>query len=696
MSVVVSDLPRLPHRATLFRLSPACLWSAALLFMFVCVALRFQFPALVKFPTLLQIPLGRYINSTLATVVPVLQPVTFAITRAFGMLLLAAQGALQLVPWPGVVVALAVSGFLLSGLRLGLFIIAALLYVVSTGYWAPAMNTFAIILIAVPVSVVIGFLIGVSGHVFGSLRPAITLIITVMQTIPATAYLLPLLLFFGFGPIPGLIATIVFAVPPMVHNTLLGLDQVEEELREAGTACGTTGAQRFLLVEFPAALPQLLVGVNQSTMWALSMVIMAAIIGGFQDIGWIVLTSLQKVEFGQSLLAGFVLSLLAMIVDRLTRAFATKAMHRRASSPLAWWVLLLPPGLVFAAILAGIPFPGLRAVPEAGGGLIDPEWLNAGVLSFVQAHAAGLNAFKNAVLYSLFLPLRLGAADLSRMLMGAKAVLPMFIVLWFAGWGGVAAWLLTTKRRGPAVAVVVLATLLYAGFPSFPWPAFILLLTLAGWTAGGIGVGLLALFSSLFIVVTGLYEPFTRSLYLLSVAVLVCVVVGGLIGVAAARSDAVSSVVRPVCDVLQTLPQFVLLIPALMFFKVGDFSGMIAIVLYAFAPPIRYVEHALRSVPDELKEVAKQTGCTPFQSLLLVELPAAMPGIVMGVNQTIMAALAMLPIAALVGTTELGQQVYMALGRANAGSGLIAGLAISLTALTADRIICSAIGKKTI
>ncbi len=163
--------------------------------------------------------------------------------------------------------------------------------------------------------------------------------------------------------------------------------------------------------------------------------------------------------------------------------------------------------------------------------------------------------------------------------------------------------------------------------------------------------------------------------------------IGGSLGVWAAHNDRVSAILRPVNDTLQTMPQFVILIPVLMFFAVGEFSALLAVILYAVVPPIRYVEHGLRNVPAHVVEAAKQIGCTPRQILFEVKLPLALPVIMLGLNQTIMYGLAMLVIAALVGTKGLGQAVYLALGKADTGMGLVAGLSIALVAMTADRII---------
>jgi glycine betaine/proline transport system permease protein len=124
-----------------------------------------------------------------------------------------------------------------------------------------------------------------------------------------------------------------------------------------------------------------------------------------------------------------------------------------------------------------------------------------------------------------------------------------------------------------------------------------------------------------------------------------------------------------------------------MLFRVGDFSAMIAVVLYALAPAVRYAAHGIRAVPPHLLEAGKMAGCTPLQLLWRVKLPLATPQLLLGLNQTIMLALSMLVITALVGTRDLGQEVYIALTKANAGQGIVAGLSVAFIAIIADRIV---------
>ena len=133
------------------------------------------------------------------------------------------------------------------------------------------------------------------------------------------------------------------------------------------------------------------------------------------------------------------------------------------------------------------------------------------------------------------------------------------------------------------------------------------------------------------------------------------------------------------------MPPFVLLIPTVMLFKIGDFSALLAIISYAYVPAFRYTEHGLRHVPAEAVEAATSLGATPRQLLFQVRLPLALPNIMLGLNQTIMYGIAMLVIAALVGTRDLGQEVYIGLSAGNFGQGFVAGIGMAIIAITADR-----------
>ena len=206
------------------------------------------------------------------------------------------QAFLQWLPWPATIAAFVVLAFVAGGRKLAVFTFFALLYMVVTGYWLESMNTLALVGVSVPLAIMLGFGLGVWGFRSDRAEKVIQPLLDLMQTVPTFAYLIPILLLFGFGPVVGLIASAIYACPPMVRNVMHGLRRIPPDIVESGTMCGTTRRQKFWWVEVPTALPQIMVGVNQTTMAGLSMVIIAAIIGGFDDIGWEVLSTMRKAQ----------------------------------------------------------------------------------------------------------------------------------------------------------------------------------------------------------------------------------------------------------------------------------------------------------------------------------------------------------------------------------------------------------------
>lgn len=220
-----------------------------------------------------------------------------------------------------------------------------------------------------------------------------------------------------------------------------------------------------------------------------------------------------------------------------------------------------------------------------------------------------------------------------------------------------------------------------------PWPWAIAMLFLLGWHAGGWRLALLCGGMASLILVSGLWSKAMVTVYLCGASVILATLIGVPLGVLAALNKRAGTAINLLIDTLQTLPSFVYLIPVVMLFRVGDFTALIAIVLYALAPAVRYAAHGVRSVSEELIEAGLVSGCTRKQLLRHIRLPMALPEILLGVNQTIMLALSMLVITALVGTRDLGQEVYIALTKADTGRGLVAGLSIAFIAIIADRLI---------
>jgi glycine betaine/proline transport system permease protein len=184
-----------------------------------------------------------------------------------------------------------------------------------------------------------------------------------------------------------------------------------------------------------------------------------------------------------------------------------------------------------------------------------------------------------------------------------------------------------------------------------------------------------------------MWEKAMITIYLCGISALISCLIGIPLGLWGGRKPMIDKALTVIVDTLQTLPSFVYLIPVVMLFRVGDVTAMIAIVFFAVAPAIRYTSHGIRQVSPQLIEAARAMGCTDSQILWRVQLPLAFPEILLGINQTILLALSMLVITALVGTRDLGQEVYIALTKADPGRGIVAGLAIAFIGIAADRLM---------
>lgn len=232
---------------------------------------------------------------------------------------------LAAVPPVIVILIVAVLAFFLSGKRFGLaaFSIVGLLLVWNQGLWEELMLSFSLVLVASLLSVIIGVPIGILMSKSKVAENIITPVLDFMQTMPAFVYLIPAVAFFSIGMVPGIFASLIFATPPTVRFTNLGIRQVSEELVEAAEAFGSTGAQKLFKVELPMAKTTIMAGINQTVMLALSMVVIASMIGA-PGLGREVLSALQRADVGTGFVAGLGIVILAIIIDRFTQSFSTK------------------------------------------------------------------------------------------------------------------------------------------------------------------------------------------------------------------------------------------------------------------------------------------------------------------------------------------------------------------------------------
>jgi glycine betaine/proline transport system permease protein len=535
--------------------------------------------------------------------------------------------------WVGVTVVMAMLGYIYGGIRLALLCGSGFAALAIFGLWTNAMLTLALILICVPFCVAFGLLLGIAGHYSPRLnRWIIAPLLDVMQTMPTFAYLIPMLLLFGASPVSALLATAVFSTPPMVRATLLGLAKVPPEISDFAVMAGCTGRQKLWRVMIPSAKASLMLGVNQVIMLALNMVIISSMIGA-GGLGYDVLLALRALKVGQAMEAGLAIVIIAIILDRLSQAIARKTDDFTPGKKGRWRYgnLAIALAVLIATTLIGFVVPAFVQFPKAATVSTAPYW---------------------------------------------KAGVDYIVINWF-----------DQIEAGRVFLVIYFLNPMRAVFEALPWSGVLIALTALGWKLGGWRLSVLVAGLVSFCAATGLWVPAMQTLYLCGAAVLVACAIGIPIGIATARSDRLQKWVIPIIDGLQTIPSFCFIIPVVMLFRVGDVTALIATVAFAIVPSIRYTNHGVRQVPKELIEAGRVSGCTRRQLFRYVQLPLALPEIILGINQTILLALSMIIICAMVGTRDLGQEIFKALAKADSGKGIVAGLVIAFIGITADRLM---------
>ena len=665
------------------------LWIAAGVVVAALFLLRGELPWLIKFPKQYVVPVGSWIDISLIWFSETFRWLFRAVAWVLVQPLLGLRVVLAWLPWPLTIAIVVVLSYFAGGRRLALFSLLSLLYMAVVGYWEKSMLTLSLVAIAVPLSVAIGLFIGILAFRYRPVLRVVEPTLDVMQAMPAFAYLVPVLLLFGLTPMVAVVTSAIYAIPPMTRNVVLGFSRVPIEVIESARMSGSTDRQILWWVRFPMSMPTLLLGLNQTIMAAFALVVFAAIVGGTADIGYEVLWRLRKAQFGESLLAGIVITLFAMVADRVSRGYAERRAAEQGAAVVdgSHRVLLLAALVASAVVLLAADFvPALRAYPEDWV-FYPAEPLNDAVRWFTANFYVVTEAIKEKALFYFLFPIRIGMELSVRPHVWGFSLTPVVSTVYAAGIVVLAGLAARQWSWRAAVAVVLVGGLYYFGTTGTPWPAFILIVTMLAWQVGGWRIGLFSLCGLSFILLTGMWKAAMMSVYLCGAAVLVCFVVGGLLGVWASQNDRVSAFLRPINDTLQTIPLFVFLIPVLMVFLHGDFSAFLAIIMYAVVPAIRYTEHGIRNVPPDIVEAARVFGSTRRQLLMHVQLPLALPEIMLGLNQVVVFALAMLIVTALLGTQDLGQKIYEALTRAESGKGIVAGLGVAFIAMIADRII---------
>jgi glycine betaine/proline transport system permease protein len=544
-------------------------------------------------------------------------------------------------PWTVVAGGAIILGYALKGKGLALLAGLATGYIAIFGQWVPAMETLSFVLVAAPVSCVLGLLLGSVAYKSNTAEVILKPLLNVAQTMPHFSYLIPVMVFFGVGDHAGAIATIIFATPPMIRLTLLGLKRVSPEVVEAGMMSGCNDVQMMFRVLIPTARHDILIGINQVIMQCLAMAVIASFIGA-KGLGFNLLLALNQLRIGQALELGICIVLIAVVLDKLSLAWAHKQTDYFADSSFlqrnkygSFFLVLLVTAIIFTffgKVLFGDGINYFYLIPHNQGITTELFW-QAGVDWMVDNWYQGLQIFNTGLIVGVLMPMK-------------------------------------------------------AAYLGMPVIATFVLVMGVGYILGGLRSALIVGGFLMFIALTEWWDRALITSYMTSFGVIVSAFIGITVGSLCAQNSFATKVILLVCDTFQTFPSFIYLIPVIMLFGVTDTSVLIAVIVYATIPATRYTVEGLRSVPTTLHDAGSMSGVNRLQRWLKIEIPLAFPHIMLGVNQTVVFALFMVIIGAMIGTDDLGQYILKALSDKNGiGNGLVLGLCVAFIGLAVDHLI---------
>ncbi len=592
-------------------------------------------------------------------------------------------------PWLVVLLALVLPSLAYGGLRLGLLTCAGVMFWGMVDMWYEAMSTLSLMTVSVAFSVVLGVLLGIlashSDRFDAFMRP----ILDTMQTMPAFVYLIPAIFFFGVGPTSAAMAIIIYALPPAVRLTNLGLRQVPAPMIEAAQSFGSSNLQMLIKVKLPQALPSIMLGINQCIMMGLGLAVLAVFIGG-GGLGEQVWKALTRLKVGWAFEGGICIVFMAIIFDRMSYAIS---------------------GVKHEAGKLSAIRPNFRLLPQKW----DENRLAQLIEQPLQWVCESFNKLAKTITGFVALPLQWVLPGVSKWLGSRPLLIPALLILTacyflssYAKWMNSFPSALELSIREPIDYVVNWLTInpTFIGITKFirssvflylldpldsflsglPWWYVMAILGLIVWKSTTLKFALITTAFLFFLAAAGLWEISMFTLAGTVVSVAICMVIGVPLGVLAAYSNRLDAIMRPILDAMQTLPAFVYLIPALFFFGGNKTTAVIATVIYAIPPVIRLTTLGIRQLPNEIDEVAGSFGSSTLQTLFKVKLPMASPSIMLGLNQAVVFALAMQAITPLVAGLGLGKEVFDAMNMADFGKGLTAGIGIVLLTILLDRL----------
>ncbi len=544
--------------------------------------------------------------------------------------------------WPGVIGLISALGLLFGGYRLALLAGLGFAFIGVLGLWDATMETLAVLLAAVVIALAIGLPLGIAAGRSNRLNALLSPFLDIMQIMPTLAYLAPITLLFLIGKPSATVATLIYALPAAIRITSLGMRGVPHDTVEAAGAFGASGMQRLRKVELPLARRAIALGINQTIMLSLSMVVIAGLIGA-PGLARNIVVSLSKVDIGTAFDAGLAIVILAIVLDRVTDAAGewlsprARIARRRSSRP--GWMRLIGPGILLGVGLIAPAIVDATAFPDTFR------------MSFADPVNAGLDWFTGT-----FSTATIGLQNLA-----------------------------TNVALNPIEGVLT----------SAPWWLMVAIVVVAAWAISGSRAALISAVCLGLIILLNLWNHSMVTLANVLVATVLTLVIGITMGIVTARNDRVRNVLRPVLDAAQTLPAFVYLIPAVALFAPSRFTAIVAAVVFAVPPVIRLVDVGIRSVPSAAVESATSSGATDRQLLFKVQLPMSSKTLLLAANQGIVMVLSMVVVGALVGAGALGYDVITGFSQGTQfGKGLAAGAAIVLLGIMLDRITQGAGGRR--
>ena len=543
-------------------------------------------------------------------------------------------------PWTAVVAGGMLLGYHLQGVRLALLAGIGACYLSLFGQWEPSMQTLSFVLITAPICFIFGLSLGVWGYLNKKVESALQPILNVAQTMPHFSFLVPVMILFGIGDHAGAIATIIFATPPMVRLTILGLKKISPEVVESGLMSGCNKFQLLFKVLIPTARTDILIGVNQVIMQCLAMTAIASFIGA-KGLGFNLKLALNSLKIGKAAEIGICIVIIAIVLDKFSLAWANKQKNYFANlnfyqknKNLIIFSILLIVCSIFAYI-GGLYFNNINylyLVPYEKGFSISPL-LDAGVDWIWETFFYYLNSFNIFLITNILVPMKMA----------------------------------------------------YLGMPVVS--TFILVMG-AGFIVGGIRSSLIVGSLFLFIALSEYWDRALITMYMATFAVIIATFIGLIVGLSCAQNSKSTAFMLFICDFFQTFPSFVYLIPVILLFGITDTSVLLAAIVYATIPATRYTIEGLKSVPLSLHEAGSMSGVSRMQRLIAIEIPLAFPHIMLGINQTLIFSLFMIVLGALIGTEDLGQIIMGALSRKDgAGVALTLGIFVSFICLAVDHLI---------